>query len=167
MKLNAAAQAAWNQPTATSTQGQAQSYQNGTQQPQQSLHAPPGVPPPSSFSQQPTQSQAQTQSTPFVGNGNGNGNGNGTPTTGNGGNGVAAEAQGQSASAPAPVPQTPAQQILMSAADRWGLLGLLAMIKNADPDQALLSVGTDLGTMGLDIQQQGCAFPLPSLFLHR
>jgi hypothetical protein len=52
----------------------------------------------------------------------------------------------------------------MSAADRWGLLGLLAMIKNADPDQALLSVGTDLGTMGLDMQQQGCAFPsLPPL----
>ena len=55
----------------------------------------------------------------------------------------------------------------MSAADRWGLLGLLAMIKNADPDQALLSIGTDLGTMGLDMQQQGCAaclffFLLPS-----
>jgi hypothetical protein len=71
--------------------------------------------------------------------------------------------QGQSASAPAPVPQTPAQQVLMSAADRWGLLGLLAMIKNADPDQALLSVGTDLGTMGLDMQQQGCAFSISSL----
>ncbi len=51
----------------------------------------------------------------------------------------------------------------MSAADRWGLLGLLAMIKNADPDQALLSVGTDLGTMGLDMQQQGCV--LPGFFL--
>src|SRR5712691_11485025 len=140
MKLNAAAQAAWNQSTATSTQAQAQSYQNGTQQAQQSLHAPPGVPPPSSFSQQPTQqgqSQPQAQGTPFIGNGNGNGNG--TPTTGNGGNGVGADAQGQSASAPAPVPQTPAQQVLMSAADRWGLLGLLAMIKNADPDHALLS----------------------------
>lgn len=160
MKLNAAAQAAWNQSTATSTQPQAQSYQNGTQQSQQSLHAPPGVPPPSSFSQQPTQqgqSQPQAQGTPFVGNGNGNGNG--TPTTGNGGNGVGADAQGQSSSAPAPVPQTPAQQVLMSAADRWGLLGLLAMIKSADPDQALLSVGTDLGTMGLDMQQRGCASP--------
>ncbi|KAI0298125.1 hypothetical protein B0F90DRAFT_1633024, partial [Multifurca ochricompacta] len=54
--------------------------------------------------------------------------------------------------------QTPAQQVLMSAADRWGLLGLLAMIKNADPDQALLSVGTDLGTMGLDMQQQGSLY---------
>jgi len=52
----------------------------------------------------------------------------------------------------------------MSAADRWGLLGLLAMIKNADPDQALLSVGTDLGTMGLDMQQQGC---VPQTFLLR
>ena len=101
----------------------------------------------------------QPQGTPFVGNGNGNGAGNGTPTTGNG-NGAGAEAQGQSASAPASVPQTPAQQVLMSAADRWGLLGLLAMIKNADPDQALLSVGTDLGTMGLDMQQQGCAFSI-------
>lgn len=52
-------------------------------------------------------------------------------------------------------PQTPAQQILMSAADRWGLLGLLNTVKNQDPDQNLLSVGTDLGTMGLDMQTQG------------
>ncbi|KIK69926.1 hypothetical protein GYMLUDRAFT_34328 [Collybiopsis luxurians FD-317 M1] len=54
-------------------------------------------------------------------------------------------------------PQTPAQQILMSAADRWGLLGLLAMIKNAgsDVDQGLSSVGTDLGTMGLDMGYAG------------
>ena len=102
--------------------------------------------------------------------GNGNGNGAVATTTGNGGgNAVGTDAQGQS-TAPtnaAPVPQTPAQQVLMSAADRWGLLGLLAMIKNADPDQALLSVGTDLGTMGLDMQQQGCVasrfFSFPSL----
>lgn len=54
-------------------------------------------------------------------------------------------------------PQTPAQQVLMSAADRWGLLGLLAMIKNAgsDVDQGLSSVGTDLGTMGLDMGYHG------------
>lgn len=160
MKLNAAAQAAWNQPSATPSLGQAQSYQNGSQQQQQSLHAPPGVPPPASFSQQPSQQgqgQTQAQGTPFVGNGNAPGNG--AAAIGNGGNAAgAADAQGQSASTPAaPVPQTPAQQVLMSAADRWGLLGLLAMIKSADPDQALLSVGTDLGTMGLDMQQQGCA----------
>lgn len=50
-------------------------------------------------------------------------------------------------------PQTPAQQVLMSAADRWGLLGLLAMIKSAgsELDGGLSSVGTDLGTMGLDV----------------
>ena len=148
MKLNAAAQAAWNQSSAAPSQAPAQSYQNGSQQ---SLHAPPGVPPPASFPQQP-----QAPATPFVGNGNGAGNG--AATTGNGGN---ADAQGQSApTSVAPVPQTPAQQVLMSAADRWGLLGLLAMIKSADPDQALLSVGTDLGTMGLDMQQQGCASSL-------
>jgi CCR4-NOT transcription complex subunit 2 len=54
-------------------------------------------------------------------------------------------------------PQTPAQQILMSAADRWGLLGLLQMIKNAgtDADHGLSSIGTDLGTMGLDMGYSG------------
>ncbi|KAG1760739.1 hypothetical protein EV702DRAFT_1171999 [Suillus placidus] len=54
-------------------------------------------------------------------------------------------------------PQTPAQQVLMSAADRWGLLGLLAMIKNAgvDADGGLSSVGTDLGAMGLDMGYEG------------
>lgn len=49
----------------------------------------------------------------------------------------------------------------MSPADRWGLLGLLAMIKSADLDTNLLSVGTDLGTMGLDMQTPG--YGLPSL----
>lgn len=50
-------------------------------------------------------------------------------------------------------PQTPAQQILVSAADRWGLLSLIAMMRNAnsDADQGLTSIGTDLGTMGLDM----------------
>jgi CCR4-NOT transcription complex subunit 2 len=53
--------------------------------------------------------------------------------------------------------QTPEQQVLLSTADRWGLLGLLAIIKNAgtDMDQGLSSVGTDLGTMGLDIGHAG------------
>ncbi|KAG6335098.1 hypothetical protein ID866_3987 [Astraeus odoratus] len=54
-------------------------------------------------------------------------------------------------------PQTPAQQVLISAADRWGLVGLLAMIKNAgaDPDGGLSSVGTDLGAVGLDMAYEG------------
>jgi len=58
-------------------------------------------------------------------------------------------------SASAALPQTPAQQVLVSPADRWGLLGLIALIKSTDPDSNLLSVGTDLGTMGLDMQQSG------------
>lgn len=63
----------------------------------------------------------------------------------------AAQAQTNSST----IPQTPAQQVLISPADRWGLLGLLAMIKSTDVDQNLLSFGTDLGTMGLDMQQPG------------
>jgi CCR4-NOT transcription complex subunit 2 len=47
--------------------------------------------------------------------------------------------------------------VLISAADRWGLLGLLAMIKNAsvDADGGLSSVGTDLGAVGLDMGYEG------------
>jgi len=43
-----------------------------------------------------------------------------------------------------------------------GLLGLLAVIKNADPNQPLLSVATDLGTMGQQRQVKSALFP--SLF---
>jgi CCR4-NOT transcription complex subunit 2 len=54
-------------------------------------------------------------------------------------------------------PQTPAQQVLISAADRWGLLSLIAYMRNAstDVDHGLTSVGTDLGTMGLDMAYSG------------
>ncbi|KAK1227374.1 hypothetical protein PQX77_009638 [Marasmius sp. AFHP31] len=57
-------------------------------------------------------------------------------------------------------PQTLAQQILMSAADRWGLLGLLAMIKNAgiEVDGGLSSIGQDLGIMGLDMGYAGSLY---------
>ncbi|KAG8934754.1 hypothetical protein FRC02_009335 [Tulasnella sp. 418] len=53
------------------------------------------------------------------------------------------------------LPQTPAQQILLSAADRWGLLGLLAAIKGTDPDSQLLTIGSDLSAMGLDMNTPG------------
>ena len=54
-------------------------------------------------------------------------------------------------------PQTPAQQVLVSAADRWGLLALIALMRNAnsEPDHGLSSMGTDLGTMGLDMSYPG------------
>ncbi|KAG8903893.1 hypothetical protein FRB99_002593 [Tulasnella sp. 403] len=54
-----------------------------------------------------------------------------------------------------PLPQTPAQQVLLSAADRWGLLALLASIKGTDPDAQLLGSGTDLAQMGLDLAAPG------------
>ncbi|KAJ3807683.1 hypothetical protein EV368DRAFT_75674 [Lentinula lateritia] len=145
-KLYQSAHAAWNSPNTPNAQAQptgglgafaATQQQNGTHPSQQNLssthlNAPPNLPP------------------PLLPAGN-NLNGPGTATT------------------PAPYgsnahvhqhPQTPAQQILMSAADRWGLLGLLAMIKNAgsDSDQALSSVGTDLGTMGLDMGYAGSLY---------
>ncbi|KZW02888.1 hypothetical protein EXIGLDRAFT_759596 [Exidia glandulosa HHB12029] len=56
---------------------------------------------------------------------------------------------------PSGLPQTPAQQILISPADRWGLMGLLALIKATDPDVNLLSYGQDLGTMGMDMNASG------------
>lgn len=139
----------------------------------QHLAGPPGVPPPTSFIQppqppQPPQQQAQgqqqpptqasqppsaqqqsqpqppaglipAQHTPYMGNGTVAGD-------------TALHGSTQPTSA---VPQTPAQQVLMSPADKWGLLGLLALIKSADLDTSLLSVGTDLGTMGLDMQNPG------------
>ncbi|KAF8964330.1 hypothetical protein BDZ97DRAFT_1660429 [Flammula alnicola] len=54
-------------------------------------------------------------------------------------------------------PQTPAQQVLISAADRWGLLSLIAMMRNANTevDHGLSTIGTDLGTMGLDMGYPG------------
>ena len=124
-------------------QNHTQAQTPGQQQPlpqtqqQQHLNPPPGVPPPASFPQQP----APAQQTPYVANG------------------TVAETPHHPSQGPAhagsAVPQTPAQQVLMSPADRWGLLGLLALIKSADPDQSLLAIGTDLGTMGLDMQNPG------------
>lgn len=51
-----------------------------------------------------------------------------------------------------PIPQTPAQQVLYSPADRFGLLGLLNIIKmSADPDSSMITLGTDLEKLGLDL----------------
>ncbi|BGP18117.1 transcriptional regulator [Rhodosporidiobolus nylandii] len=49
------------------------------------------------------------------------------------------------------VPQTPAQQVLFSPADRFGLLGLLHTIKTSDPDLSMLALGNDLTNLGLDL----------------
>lgn len=49
------------------------------------------------------------------------------------------------------VAQTPVQQVLFSPADRYGLLGLLHIIKTQDPDLSMLALGSDLTTLGLDL----------------
>ncbi|KAJ6521398.1 NOT2 family protein [Mycena vulgaris] len=122
----------------------------------------------------PNPNGAQAQSFGENGNGNGNsaGNNNSHPSSGALQHSAAlmhAHAHAQQLGGAHPHPQTPAQQVLISAADRWGLLGLLAMIREAsdadfdaggrrmggggaDPRGVRLSgVGTDLGTMGLDM----------------
>lgn len=143
-----------NQTNGTHNQNSQNIPQNSSNQQSQSSHlnAPPGVPPPpNSFAQQ---SQPQAPG------------GNTNTTTANP-NPLSTSAPGAPYLAngmglltpqePHNHPQTPAQQILMSAADRWGLLGLLAMIKSAgsEVDGGLSSVGTDLGTMGLDVGYSG------------
>ncbi|KAK4050177.1 transcriptional regulator [Microbotryomycetes sp. JL221] len=55
-------------------------------------------------------------------------------TAGNGLSATIASGPGSQPSAPGQIPQTPAQQVLFSPADRFGLLGLLHVIKSADPD---------------------------------
>ncbi|KAH8922928.1 hypothetical protein BT69DRAFT_198923 [Atractiella rhizophila] len=53
----------------------------------------------------------------------------------------------------------PATQVLYSPADRFGLLGLLAIIRNADADGAMLSLGKELNGMGLDMASSGSIHP--------
>ncbi|KAF9005546.1 hypothetical protein BDQ17DRAFT_1389832 [Cyathus striatus] len=146
LKLNQASHAAWNSTNAQSQQGT--STPNGTHPSQNPMTphptAPPGVPPPSNYAQQ--QSQGQ-QAAPTPTNAPGLGASSETPpySPSNGGGSHITH------------PQTPAQQILMSAADRWGLLSLIALMKNAntEPDQGLSSMGTDLSTIGVDMGYSG------------
>ncbi|KAH7912542.1 hypothetical protein BJ138DRAFT_1148133 [Hygrophoropsis aurantiaca] len=183
-KLNPAAHAAWNgpntnlpnsQPNGSAQQGQVNQAQSqppvqntlgqppqaqnqaGSTQPQsqsqpQHLNAPPGVPPPGV--------------SPYISNGSHHMQHPHAPTQGHQLNphnsllhnpSQAQNSHAQLHSQTQHHPQTPAQQVLMSAADRWGLLGLLAMIKNAgvDADGGLSSVGTDLGAVGLDMGFEG------------
>jgi CCR4-NOT transcription complex subunit 2 len=128
---------------------------------------PPGVASPSvgPFPQTPglgTNSGGATQSTPFLPNGVAPGDSHVSapshpPSNPNTSTNQNTSSLQNSAVSHHPHPQTPAQQVLISPADRWGLLGLLEMIKNAssDVDGGLSSMGTDLGTMGLDMNYPG------------
>lgn len=59
--------------------------------------------------------------------------------------------------APLEMPQSPVEQVIVSPADRFGLVGLLHLIKNANTAQQLLSMGSDLSKLGLDIGRRECA----------
>ncbi|TIB14568.1 hypothetical protein E3P92_01411 [Wallemia ichthyophaga] len=50
-----------------------------------------------------------------------------------------------------PMAQTPAQQVLVSPADRFGLLGLLNIIRMSSSDMGMLALGSDLTNLGLDL----------------
>ncbi|KAG6852462.1 hypothetical protein C0991_011764 [Blastosporella zonata] len=172
---------AWNSPNAnpgSQSQGtDAFSSQSTTTQPQQNgnhpsqtpstthLTAPPGVLPPSYTTATTTQQPGQQQLQSYPSNGapgdsnpppNPSTNANPNPSTHQN---PATAVPRTSISHPQPPmhPETPAQQVLVSAADRWGLLGLLAMLKNVgtDLDQGMSGIGTDLGTMGLDMGYAG------------
>ncbi|GLB38599.1 putative NOT2 / NOT3 / NOT5 family protein [Lyophyllum shimeji] len=166
VKLNQAQ--AWSSPNAnpgSQTQGDSlgtfsnpsqtpstQPQQNGTHSTQTAstthLNAPPGVPPPP-YAHTPANASASGQPQ-YTSNG---APADPNPSTHQN------PASLQSSSIPHTQhhPQTPAQQVLVSAADRWGLLGLLAMLKNVgtDLDQGMSGIGTDLGTMGLDMGYSG------------
>ncbi|CAD6916978.1 unnamed protein product [Tilletia controversa] len=69
---------------------------------------------------------------------------------------AAAGARSNLGPGPAPelVTQTPAQQIIASPADRFGLLGLLSVIRMQDPDLSMLALGSDLQNLGLNMGSQ-------------
>lgn len=58
------------------------------------------------------------------------------------------------------IPQTPAQQVLLSPADRFGLVGLLQLIKTGDPDSTMLALGSDLSKLGLDMNRKECVLTI-------
>jgi CCR4-NOT transcription complex subunit 2 len=56
---------------------------------------------------------------------------------------------------PLEMPQSPVEQVMVSPADRFGLLGLLHLIKHANAGQSLLSLGSDLSKLGLELGRTG------------
>lgn len=154
LKLNQS-QAAWNSPNANSTaetQPAPSNQPNGAQSSQNPVShpsAPPGVSRP--FPQQQSQQTFAPNGLESQGN---------APNPSNdllASNLLSSIPPPNSAHLQQQHPQTPAQQVLVSAADRWGLLQLLSMIQSApsEVDHGLTTMGTDLGTMGLDMGYPG------------
>lgn len=159
LKLNQASHAAWSSPNVNpisqSQQPGGVNGPNGAFSQNPSTHAPgaianPTAPPPSGSTPYPSNSlnPGDSHANPSIPNPNGSSNP--IPTPSNPTNPTAPSTSNQH-------PQTPAEQVLISAADRWGLLALIAMMRNAssEADHGLTSIGTDLGTMGLDMSFAG------------
>lgn len=49
------------------------------------------------------------------------------------------------------VAHLPVHQVLSSPADRFGLVGLVSLIKSQDPDMALMTMGTNLQSLGMNL----------------
>ena len=47
--------------------------------------------------------------------------------------------------------QRPIHQVLASPADRFGLVGLVSLIKTQDPDMSMLTMGNNLQTLGMNL----------------
>jgi hypothetical protein len=60
-------------------------------------------------------------------------------------------------------PHTPADQVLHSAADRWGLLALVRALRSQTDDA--LSSGQDLGLLGMELDNPGYGLPSSSNFV--
>jgi CCR4-NOT transcription complex subunit 2 len=59
--------------------------------------------------------------------------------------------QSQQAEGPFPTQTVPAEQVLASPADKWGLAAFLHAIRNADEDRGMLAFGTDLMSLGMNM----------------
>ena len=75
-----------------------------------------------------------------------------------GGKALELDAQGRpvytgeaAAAAAAAGAQLPINQVLASPADRFGLVGLVSLIKMQDPDLSMLTMGNNLQTLGMDL----------------
>lgn len=53
----------------------------------------------------------------------------------------------------------PIDQVLASPADRFGLVGLVTLMKSQDPNMALLSMGTNLQALGLNLDATESLYP--------
>ncbi|GAA5842755.1 hypothetical protein JCM11251_001482, partial [Rhodosporidiobolus azoricus] len=122
-------------PPSSTTSSSQQPPSDQQQQPPQSLQSPPGVGAPNSSAVGALLAAAAA----------------GGAAPGGGLAGVSSLPPPTAGVTTGAIAQTPAQQVLFSPADRFGLLGLLHTIKTSNPDLSMLALGNDLTNLGLDL----------------